>query len=193
MRIKIGDKEIKADVAKTRDELKKGLLGTDSLPKGEGLLLQFEDEGDYPITMKGMKYPLTLIFSKGGKINRVLRAEPEEDNIKGFGPIDAVLEINPKDASGIKPGQDMEIIGEKKTDGTVEMTDGGLTPKGAAHVLDENGNVQMNIKGGERIFSRKATSRMFELAKKGDYKKLAKFVFDELDNQDSRPEEYAKN
>ena len=193
MRIKIGDKEIKANVAKTPSELKKGLLETDELPKGEGLLLQFEEEGDYPITMKGMKYPLTLIFAKGGRINRVLNADPEEDNLRGFGPVDMVLEINPKDAEGIKPGHEMEIVGEKKEDGTVEMAEGGLQPKGAAHVLDENGKVQMNLKGGERIFSRKATSQMFELAKKGDYKKLAKFVFDELDRQDSRPEEYAKN
>jgi len=193
MKVKIGNKEFKVKQAVEDSELRKGLLDTDSLPKGEGMLLSFGMSGDHPITMKGMKYPLALIFADGGKINRVVRAEPEEDEIYGNGPVDSVLEINPEEAKGLRAGMKMELLGEKKEDGTVEMVDGGIKPEGVAHVLDEDGKVQMNLKGGERIFSRKATARMFELARKGDYKKLAKYVFDELDRQDSRPEEYANN
>jgi len=193
MRVKVGDKEFTVKQAKTPDELKQGLLGTTELPKGEGMLLSFDRPGEYPITMKGMDYPLTLIFANGGKVNRVITAKPDEDNIFGVGLVDSVLEVNPSDVKGISPGQTMEILGEKKADGTVEMAEGGLTPKGAAHVLDEDGKVQMNLKGGERIFSRKATSRMFELAKKGEFKKLGKYAIDEITNQDERPEEYAKN
>jgi hypothetical protein len=157
------------------------------------MLLKFGTPGDYPITTVGMKYPLSLVFAEGGKINRVVKANPGIDNIFGNGPVDMVLEINPNEAKGMRAGQNLELIGEKTDDGKVKMAEGGLEPKGTAHVLDENGRVQMNLKGGERIFSRKSTARMFELARKKEYKKLAKFVFDELDRQDSRPEEYADN
>ncbi len=73
------------------------------------------------------------------------------------------------------------------------MAEGGLAAKGERHVLDEDGKNQMNLKGGERIFSRKATNRMFDLAKKGDAKKLGKFLINEITAQDSRPTEYSKN
>ena len=193
MKAKIKNNEFNVKVASTPQELRKGLLGTDSLPKGEGMVLKFEESGEHPITMVGMKYPLTLIFSNGGKINRVVHAEPGMDNILGKGPVDLVLEINKGEAKGLRPGQSIELIGEKKKDGTVELADGGLTPKGAAHVLDEDGNVQMNLKGGERIYSRKATARMFDLAKRGEDIKLAKHVLNETKAQDNRPAEYAKN
>jgi uncharacterized membrane protein (UPF0127 family) len=193
MKVKIGDKEFKVKQATETKDLKKGLLDTDSLPKGEGMLLSFSEPGDHPITMVGMNYPLTLVFANGGKINRVVYAEPGDDGIRGVGSVDSVLEINQEDAYGIYPGQDLKFIGEKNEDGTVEVAGAGLDPKGVAHVLDEDGNVQMNLAGGERIFSRKATERMFDLAKKGDYKKLGKFVIDELDRQDGRKPEYAKN
>jgi uncharacterized membrane protein (UPF0127 family) len=193
MKVKIGNKEFTVKQAKTPKELKKGLLETDKLPKNEGMLLSFEKPGNYSITTVGMNYPLSLIFAKGGRINRVAAADPGIESITGLGPVDTVLEINKDEAYDIKPGQVLEIIGEKKEDGTVELADGGLAPKGVAHVLDENGKVQMNLAGGERIFSRKATAKMFDLAKKGDFKKLGKFVIDELDKQDNNPPEYANN
>lgn len=51
----------------------------------------------------------------------------------------------------------------------------------------------MNLLGGERIFSRIATNKMFALAKDKEYKKLGKFIVDEIEKQDTRPAEYAAN
>ena len=64
-------------------------------------------------------------------------------------------------------------------------------------VLDENGNNQMELSGGERIVSRKATKVLIRKAKKAsattrdaDYKSLGRYLFQELKNQDLRDPEF---
>ena len=54
-------------------------------------------------------------------------------------------------------------------------------------VLDENGDVQFRLEGGERIFSRISTKKFIKAAikayrsdKDSDYKKVGKLVFKEL-------------
>lgn len=65
------------------------------------------------------------------------------------------------------------------------------------HVLDENGKVQTNIEGDERIFSRKHTAKLLELAEKAhsseadnDYKKLGMAMMRMIDKQDTQEQEY---
>lgn len=193
MKIKVGDKEFNIDQATTPEELKKGLSGKKDLPKGSGLLLSFSKADRYPITMKDMQFPLTLVFEDGGKVIDITTLNPGDSDYVGKLPYTSVLEINPKEAEGIKHGNDVLVIGKKNDDGTVDIADGNIEPKGVAHILDENGKVQMNLLGSERVFSRKATEKIFDLAKSNNYKKLAKFVFKEIQAQDDRPEEYSKN
>jgi len=192
MKIKAGDKEFTVKVAADDNSRAIGLSTTEKLPKKEGLVLKFEEAYDVPITMADMKYPLDIIFSNGGKIGKIVTAQPGDEVMAGI-PSDLILEINAGEADGIKVGDVLEMIGEKKPDGTVEMADGGLAPKGERFVLDENGKNQMNLLGNERIFSRKATRRIFELANKKEFKKLGKFLIDEVRRQDNRPAEYAAN
>mgnify|MGYP003461018650 FL=1 len=63
---------------------------------------------------------------------------------------------------------------------------------GTMDVLDGEGNSQMTITGGERIFSRIATKRMRQLNEEGNYKELGKFICDELYAQDKRDPQYVK-
>jgi len=63
---------------------------------------------------------------------------------------------------------------------------------GTMDVLDEDGNSQMTITGGERIFSRIATKKMLQLNQEGKYKELGKFICDELYAQDKREPQYVK-
>ena len=66
-------------------------------------------------------------------------------------------------------------------------------------VLDEDGNVQMKLEGGERIFSRISTRKIIKQALKAyrdetdsSFIKLGKMVFKELDAQDGRDPEYVQ-
>jgi hypothetical protein len=63
---------------------------------------------------------------------------------------------------------------------------------GTMDVLDGDGNTQMTITGGERIFSRIATKKMLQLNEEGNYKELGKFICDELYAQDKRDPQYVK-
>lgn len=63
---------------------------------------------------------------------------------------------------------------------------------GTMDVLDEDGNSQMTIVGGERIFSRVATSKMLMLNEGGKFFELGKFVCDELSAQEKRKPQYVK-
>lgn len=63
---------------------------------------------------------------------------------------------------------------------------------GTMDVLDEDGNSQMKIEGGERIFSRVATKKMLELNESKNYAELGKYICDELKAQDEREPQYVK-
>ena len=67
-------------------------------------------------------------------------------------------------------------------------------------VLNEKGEIQMELSGGERIFSRLNTKILIKFAKKADftkndndYKALGKRVFKFLTIQDSNDPQYEKN
>ncbi len=69
MRVKIGSTELQAEVADTFLKRAKGLMFRDSLPKGEGMLLSFDQEGRHEIWMFGMKFPLDIIWiGKDGRV-----------------------------------------------------------------------------------------------------------------------------
>ena len=67
-------------------------------------------------------------------------------------------------------------------------------------VLAPDGSTQMELEGGERIFSRPNTVTLIKLAKKAyqskqdkDYAKLGKKIFKYLDIQNSNSPEYVKS
>lgn len=201
MKIKVGNKEFSVKVASSDASRKQGLKGITKIPEGSGLVLSYEKEQVVPITMSGMKIPIDIVFSRGGKVQEIVSASIESPEILIEGPSDLVLEINKGEGAGIKTGDTISWVGEKNDDGTITMASGGIAAKSdEMQVLDEDGNNQMNIKGNERIFSRKHTVRLFDLAKKADesgldtdYKKLGKTMVDIIVTQDTQDQEYTKD
>lgn len=200
MKLTVGKKEFKVKVATTPESQQKGLIGVKpgSMPKNAGLVLKYTTATPVTITMKGMKFPIDVVFIREDKVQKVVPAEPDQEDININDVSTDVLEVPKGSADGIKKGDKVEWTGEKKKDGTIEMAEGGVTAaKGTMHVLDENGKVQSNIQGDERIFSRKHTERLISLAEKAstsktdnDYKKLGMAMMQMIDKQDTQEQEY---
>lgn len=181
--IHIGNKEYKVQEAHTEEEKEKGLQGISSLPEDQGMLFFFEEPQEVSMWMKDTLIPLDIIFiNEDNEVVKVAQGEPNDET-----PIIAqdtlyVLEINKN--SGIKEGDELEI----QTEGPVMK------------VLAQDGSSQMNLWGGERIFSRKNTVVLIRKAKKAaltnsdkDIKALGRYMFKCIKGQDERPNEYVKN
>ena len=181
--IHIGNKEYKVQEAHTEEEKEKGLQGVSSLPEDQGMLFFFEEPQEVSMWMKDTLIPLDIIFiNEDNEVVKVAQGEPNDET-----PIIAqdtlyVLEINKN--SGVKEGDELEI----QTEGPVMK------------VLAQDGSSQMNLWGGERIFSRKNTVVLIRKAKKAaltnsdkDIKALGRYMFKCIKGQDERPNEYVKN
>ena len=132
--------------------------------------------------MEDTKIPLDIVFIDDNfEVLQVSKGEPlSEEPIYGKGSY--VLEVNSD--SKIIVGDELEF----KSDKTVNSK---------MMVLDVDGNAQMTLDGGERIFSIKNTKVLIKFAKKStatkkdnDYKALGKRVFKFLEVQDSNEPEY---
>ena len=181
--IHIGNKEYKVQEAHTEEEKEKGLQGVPSLPEDQGMLFFFEEPQEVSMWMKDTLIPLDIIFvNEDNEVVKVAQGEPNDET-----PIIAqdtlyVLEINKN--SGVREGDELEI----QTEGPVMK------------VLAQDGSSQMDLWGGERIFSRKNTVVLIRKAKKAaltnsdkDIKALGRYMFKCIKGQDERPNEYVKN
>jgi len=193
MKVKIGDKVFNVAIADTDTKRQIGLSKLKKLKSGDGLLMVFDQTDKWPIRMSDMKFPLDLVFINDDKVVKVAHAKAGSKDVIPTKPYNKVLEINFGAGDGIKTGAELTEVGEKQEDGTIKMANGGLDPAGQRHVLDEDGKIQGNLLGEERIFSRKDTAKLMSLASKKDYKKLGKAVVDMIHTQDTQPPEYAKN
>lgn len=203
MRMLIGNKEFDTKVANTDETRHRGLIGVKegSMPDNAGLVLEFDKPKPANITMEGMKFPLDLIFVKGGKVQKVVTAEPGQKDISINDVSDMVVEVPKGSGKNIEVGTQVEWVGKKNNDGTIELANGGELPdKGEMHVLDNNGAVQASLEGDERIFSRIHTAKIFDLANKAmqsktddDYKKVGKAMTEIIHKQDKQDPQYAKN
>ncbi len=186
--IKLADKEFEVLVAQTEEEKEKGLRDVEAMELDEGMLFDYSNDpqSDLSFWMFGTDIPLDVIFI--GNDNTVLSVHKGQPNSEDFmteeGPVKYVVELNQN--SGIKVGDKLIIEGEKE-----DYDDGNM------HVIGSDGQTQMVIEGGERIFSIKSTKKLVSLAKKAyesqldeDYKKLGAYLFNELTAQDSREPEY---
>lgn len=136
--------------------------------------------------MKDTEIPLDIIFiDEDLEVLSIYKGQPnnqdivEEDNVK------YVLELNIN--SGVSVGDEVEL--EDEDDNEI----------GKMIVLTSNGESQMELEGGERIFSRKNTKILIKQAKKADvsksdsdYKRLGKSMFKYLKIQDGNDPEYVK-
>lgn len=184
MKIEIGDKEYNVTCARTEEERIKGLQGVTELKDDEGMLFFFEEPQTVGFWMKDIKVPLDIIFiSEDMEVISVYQGEPENENIAEEDNVKFVLEVN--QGSGIEEGDELDI------------EEDGELPK--MKVIAPDGSTQMELEGGERIFSRKNTRTLIRMAKRAskskedkDYKALGKKMFTYLKQQDEREPEYVE-
>lgn len=203
MKLKVGEKEFSVKIAETPEAHNEGLnkVKPGSMPKNAGLVFKYDEPKPIIMTMVDMKFSIDIIFILDNSVQEVVSVNPGDDNIKIGEKSNLVLEVPLGSSQGIKPGDPVEWIGEKLEDGTIQKAEGGVVAgEGAMHVLDENGKVQANIEGDERIFSRKHTVKLCELAEiaaksksENDYKKLGMAMMRMIDKQDTQEQEYADN
>lgn len=184
MKVYINNSEYNVRIAETNEDRRKGLQGVKNLPKDEGMLFIFEQPQTVQFWMKDTYIPLDIIFiDEDQEVISIYRGTPmseevvEEDNVK------YVLEVNK--GSGVKEGDDLEFEDDDEEDLPIMK------------VIGEDGSVQMELVGGERIFSRKNTKTLIRMARKADstkkdsdYKKLGKKMFSYIKQQDTRDPEY---
>ena|SRR5258708_2106474 len=101
-KVTIDNQTFSIEVATTSAEQQKGLSGRNSLPQNQGMLFIFNTPDRYAFWMKGMKFPLDIIFIKDNKIVSISHNVPapkdaNESNLPIFtpaSPANRALEIN---------------------------------------------------------------------------------------------------
>lgn len=184
IKIKIGSKPYKVKIAQTDEEKEKGLQGVNELPENEGMLFIFDEAEDVSFWMKDTSIPLDIVFIDDElNVISVYQGIPESEEFITEKNVTFVLEVNQN--SGINVGDELEFSPDKEVS------------KDKMLVLDSEGNPQMELEGGERIFSRANTKTLIKFAKKAystqndnDFKALGKRVFKFLDIQDNNEPEY---
>lgn len=186
--IEIGDRTYKVREAKTEEEKEKGLQGVTELPEDEGMLFYFDPPEDVSMWMKGTLIPLDIIFINEDKeVAYVGEGTPHSESLITVPDIAYVLEVNQN--SGVEEGDELDLEDDEDDNDTPPVM----------KVLAQDGSTQMDLWGGERIFSRKNTVILIKKAKKAastndekDYKALGRYMFKCIKGQDDRPAEYVE-
>ena len=189
--VHIGDKTYTCQLAKTEEQRRKGLMDIDYLAPDEGMLFEFEEEGTQEFWMKNTPLELTQIsINEDDEVEEVYQAIPNDETLIPFKNCKYLLEVNR--TTEIQKGDEFEI------------DDSDDLNKYVMKVLAPDGSTQMNLQGGERIFSRISTKKMIKQAKKANSvrdnedlfekacRKLGKICLKELYAQNHRDQEYVQ-
>lgn len=192
--INISDKIYLVQLAETEEEREIGLSKTEKLDQDSGMLFVIpEGQSQVAFTMEDMSYDLDLIFineddevydvqyGKAGSKDPIISTST--DIVK------YVLEVNSN--SGIKVGDELEFTDCPDCEEVDEEEVNKM------YVIGPDGQPQMELLGGERIFSRENTKTLIKLAKRAnkskldsDYKKLGRKIFKYIDIQNNNEPEY---
>lgn len=189
--VNIGNKSYNCQLAKTEEQRRKGLMDVDYLAPDEGMLFEFDKEGTHEFWMKNTPLELTQIsINDDDEVEQVYQAIPNDETLIPFDNCKYLLEVNR--TTEIQKGDEFEI------------DDSDDLNKYVMKVLAPDGSTQMNLQGGERIFSRISTKKMIKQAKKANAlredpvlyeracKKLGKICLKELYAQNHRDQEYVQ-
>ncbi len=109
--VAIGGHVYAVEIAQTLEQKAKGLAGRESLAAGRGMLFPFGGKSRVSFTMKGMLFPLDIIWIAEGKIVDISKQLPPDMGMFATAyrpavPADTVLELNAgvADADGLKTG-----------------------------------------------------------------------------------------
>lgn len=209
MEIYIGNKQYEVEIAKSEIEKEKGLQDVESMDDNEGMLFDYADDPQNEISfwMKDTTIPLDIVFINDKlEVVAVEKGKPLSEELitcvadEGE-TIIYVLEVNQN--SGIQINDKLRFEEEPETDedddsdlDEIEVSDDEFK----MYILGPDGNPVHELKGGERIFSRKDTRVLIKLAKKAakskselDYKRLGKRIFKFMSIQDSNEKEYVES
>lgn len=196
--IEIADKKYKVLIAETEEEKNQGLSNVESMEDSEGMLFNYSSnpQGSLVFNTKDMDFPIDIIFiNDDDEVVAVEYGEPKSDEvIECIADPDEklvyVLEVNAN--SGIQIGDELDFEDEDDDISEEEID--------KMYILGPDGKPQMDLVGGERIFSRKNSRNLIKLAKRAnkskkdsDYKKLGKTIFKYIHQQDARPHEYVES
>ena len=190
----------------SEEEKEIGLMNVEELDPQEGALFDYSDEPQAEISfwMKDTTIPLLICFvNESGRVISVHQGEPmsEEMITESSEFVTYVIEVGINEQ--IKPGDQTSLgkqnINEENEDEDEEDTHPELGVN-RLYVYGSDGNVQAELQGGERIFSRKSSKVIIAKAKRAylskedkDYKALGRYIFKEMDAQDNRDPEYVQN
>lgn len=183
-KLTINGEEYDIYIAKSKEQKERGLRGVLHLDKDEGMFFVIdEDEPQETIfNTVGMNFPIDMLFLDDEfNILDIKREQiPGKKEIRGIASYVVELAAN----SGVSETADIDLDDED-------------THKYVMKVLAPDSSVQMALKGGERIVSRRETLILIKKALKAneskedkDYKALGKYIFKVLKGQNERPAEY---
>ncbi len=113
--VRIGNRQFLVERADTPALRERGLGYRETLPSGRGMLFLFPDRPPdrYVFWMKGMRFPLDIVWIRDGQVVFIERNIPadSEDIFRPLAEADSVLEVNAGDLSDIVIG-DAVIVSE---------------------------------------------------------------------------------
>jgi uncharacterized protein len=114
--VAVNDNKFKVEVAKSEKEKQIGLSDTKELADNQGMLFVFDKPDYYSFWMKGMEFPIDIIYINGDKVTTVIpnAPVPTDGDLRVYQPkekSDKVLEINAGLAKkyNIKEGSTIDI------------------------------------------------------------------------------------
>jgi uncharacterized membrane protein (UPF0127 family) len=197
VKIEIADKEYKVLIAETEEERIQGLGNVESMDDDEGMLfIMPEDQGQVVFNTEEMEFDIDLVFiNQDDEVYNVVLGKAHSSEVIVSEPSDSedttkyVLEVNAN--SGIQIGDELDF--EDDEDDVFEDEINKM------YILGSDGKPQMDLVGGERIFSRENSKTLIRLSKRAskskkdsDYKRLGRTIFKYMYQQDTRPSEYVE-
>lgn len=187
----INNQKYKVLIAESQEDKANGLKGVKKLPENKGMLFVWDKPQKVSMTMQDTIIPLDQIFiDEDGEVLKIVhRIDTEQDLLESCDNTKWVLELNIN--SNVEEGDYVEGLIEE------DQNDEYKFP--VMKILDSKGDVQYELEGGERIFSRISTKKIIKWAKRAylshndiDYKRLGNTVIKELHAQDNRKPEYVE-
>ena len=115
VQLEINGSKIEAEVADTFFSRMRGLSGRENLGENKGMLFVFDSPAVQSFWMKGMKFPIDIIWINNDEVVGFAENAPTPDglNIPSFSPpsaVDKVLELNAGSVQriGIKKGDEIK-------------------------------------------------------------------------------------
>ena len=183
--IEIGDKQYNVRIAITDEEQSDGLKNIEKLFDNAGMLFVFDKEDQVSMWMEDTVIPLDVIFiDEDYNVVKVQQGVPKSKELITSDNTKYVLEVNA--GSGIKIGDELDYDEEDEEE--VPML-----------VIGNKGKIQVELTGGERIFSRPNSKTIAKMAKKAykskedkDYRALGKKIFKYIDTHNNQKEDFVE-